>query len=73
MYFVLPVAGNDGVRNRKIMQNNTWLRDWCDQQNFGVFDHRSVFTTPSLTANKQRKRILAQELPGLAERALNSI
>lgn len=22
---VLPVAGNDGVRNRKIMQNNTWL------------------------------------------------
>lgn len=25
---VLPVAGNDGARNRKIMQNNTWLWDW---------------------------------------------
>lgn len=54
LYFVLPVAGNDGVRNRKIMQNNTWLRDWCDQQDFGVFDHRSVFTTPSLLATNKK-------------------
>lgn len=26
---VLIVTGNDGTRNRKIMQNNTWLWDWC--------------------------------------------
>jgi len=41
----LPVAGNDEGRNRKTQQINTWLRDWCHQQNFGFFDHELVYTT----------------------------
>lgn len=42
---VLPVAENDGARNRKIMQVNIWLQDWCYQQNFGIFDNELVYMT----------------------------
>lgn len=41
---VLPVAGNDGARNREVMQMNTWLQGWCKQQHFVVFDRESVYT-----------------------------
>lgn len=76
---VLPVAGNDGARNRKVMQMNTWLQDGCKQQHFVVFDHGSVYTTLSLLATsgvhlyQKGKGILAQDSAGLIERALNWI
>ena len=74
-----PVARNDEGRNRKSQQINTWLRAWCHLQNFGGFDHGSVYTTPGLLAtdgvhlSQRGKRIFAQELAGLIERALNYI
>ena len=74
---VLPVAGNDEGRNRKSQQINTWLQACCHQQNFGFFDHGSVYTTPGLLAtdgvhlSQRGKRIFAQELAGLIEKALN--
>ena len=75
---ILPVAGNDEGRNRKSQQINTWLRDWCQQKNFGFFGHGLVYMTPGLLAtdrvhlSQRGKRIFAQELAGLIiERALN--
>lgn len=49
---VLSFSWNEGVRNRKIMKSNMWLRDWCDQQNFGCFDHSSVYTPSLLSTNR---------------------
>ena len=75
--FKLPVARNDEGRNRKSQQISIWLRAWCHQQNFGFFDHGLVYTTPGLLAtdgvhlSQRGKRIFAQELAGLIERALN--
>lgn len=50
-----PICREWRERNRKIMKNNTWLRDWCDQQNFGGFDHRPVYTTPRLLSTNRKK------------------
>jgi len=56
---------------------NRWLRDWCYRWNFGFFDHGEVYIAPSLLAtdgvqlSQREKRVLAHELVGLTERALN--
>ena len=75
---ILPVAGNDEGRNRKTQQINTWLHDWCHQQNLGFFDHGLIYTTLGLLAtdrvhlSQRGKGIFVQELAGLMiERALN--
>ena len=74
---ILPVAGNGEGRNRKSQQINTWLRAWCNWQNFGFFDHGLVYMTPGLLVmdgvclSQRGKRIFAQELARLIERALN--
>ena len=74
---ILPVAENDEGRNRKSQQSNTWLRAQCHQQNLVFFHHGSVYTTLGLLAtggvhlSQRGKRIFAQELAGLIERALN--
>ena len=72
-----PVAGIDEGINRKSQQINSWLRDWCNEQNFGYFDHGLIYRTPGMLATggqsltKRGRRILGQELAGLIERALN--
>uniref|UniRef100_A0A8B9DT06 Uncharacterized protein n=1 Tax=Anser cygnoides TaxID=8845 RepID=A0A8B9DT06_ANSCY len=35
---VLPIGGID--TDKQTHHINTWLRDWCNQQNFRFFDHR---------------------------------
>ena len=71
------VAGKDTERNRKTHLINTWLRGWCHRRNFGFFDHGEVYTAPGLLVtdgvqlSHRGKRIMAHELAGLIERALN--
>jgi len=36
------VAGKSTEMNRKTHLVNRWLRDWCHQWNFGLFDHGEV-------------------------------
>ncbi|PKU34425.1 toll-interacting protein [Limosa lapponica baueri] len=45
-----PVAGIDEGINRKSQQMNSWLRDWCNQQDFGFFDHGLICRTPGMLA-----------------------
>jgi len=72
-----PVAGEDGGRNSRSQQINTWLQAWCHRQNLGFVDHGSVYMAPGLLAtdgvhlSQKGKRILAQELAELIDRALN--
>jgi len=74
---ILPIAGEDKGRNRKSQQINTWLQAWCHRQNLRFFDHGSVYMAPGLLAtdglhlSQKGKRILAQELAGFINRALN--
>jgi len=71
------VAGRDTERSRKTHLINTWLRGWCKHKNFGYFNHGMVYSAPGLMAvdgshlSQRGKWILAQELAGLVERALN--
>jgi len=72
-----PVVGRDVERHRQTKSINTWLRDWCHRHNFGFFDHGTTYTAPSLLESngnqlsQRGKRIFAQELAGLIDRALN--
>ncbi|KAM9663018.1 uncharacterized protein ACIBXB_016421 [Morphnus guianensis] len=74
---VPSVAGKYTERNRKTHLVNTWLRDCCHWWHFGFFDHGEVYTAPGLLAtdgvqlSQRGKRILAHEMAGLIERALN--
>jgi len=74
---LLPVVGRDVERHRQTQSINTWLRDWCHRHNFGFFDHGTTYTAPSLLASngdqlsQRGKRIFAQKLAGLIDRALN--
>jgi len=74
---ILPDAGNDEGTKRTTQQISTWLQAWCHWQSFGVFDHGSAYMAPGLLAtdrihlSQRGKRIFAQELAGLTERALN--
>ena len=70
------VAGRGTERTRKAHLINTWLRGWCQHRNVGFFDHGALYSAPGLMAadgslSLRGKRILAQELAGLVERALN--
>jgi len=71
------VAGKNTEWDRKTHLINRWLRDWCRQWNFSFFDHGEVYTAPGLLVtdgvqlSQRGKRILAHELVGLIERALN--
>jgi len=71
------VAGNSTERDRKTHLVSRWLRDWCHRWNFGFFDPGEVYTSQGLLAtdrvqlSRRGKRILAHELAGLIERALN--
>ncbi|XP_068521222.1 uncharacterized protein [Anas acuta] len=72
---VLPIGGIEA--ERCAVHINLWLRDWCDRQNFGFFDHGKVYATPGLMApdgkglSRRGVRIFGQELAGLIDRALN--
>ncbi|KFQ57597.1 hypothetical protein N334_03560, partial [Pelecanus crispus] len=74
---ILSVAGKNAERNRKTHLINRWLRGWSHQWNFGFFDHGEVYTALGLLAadgdqlSPKGKSILAHELVGLIERALN--
>jgi len=74
---ILSLAGNNSERGRKTHLINKWLRDWCHRWNFVFFDHGEVYTAPGLLVtdglqlSQRGKRILAHELAGLIERALN--
>ena len=63
--------------SRKTQALNEWLKGWCSHRNFGFFDHRAVYLAPGLMAvdrshlSLRGKWILAQELTGRVERALN--
>ena len=79
---ICSVAGRDSERSRKTLLINTWLRDWCNLKNFGFvffFDCEAVYSAPGLMSpngfhqSQREKQILAQELTGLIERALNSV
>jgi len=72
-----PTAGKDEGRNRKSQQINTWLQAWCQRQNLGFFHHGSVYMAAGMLAtdgvrlSQKGKRILAQYLARLIDRALN--
>jgi len=74
---LLPVVGRDVERHRQTQSINTWLRGWCHRHNFGFFDHGTTYTWASLLAwngdqlSQRGKRIFAQKLVGLIDRALN--
>lgn len=71
------VAGTSAETSRKSHLVNAWLRGWCKHKNFGFFDHGAVYWAPGLRSadgnclSPKGRRILAQELAGLVERALN--
>jgi len=71
------VAGKSTERGRKTHLFNSWLRDWCHRSNFDFFDHGEVYTASGLLVtggvqlSQRGKRILAHELVGFIERALN--
>ena len=44
----LPIAGSNV--DKKSRHVNPWLWDWCNRQNFGVFDPGKVYVTPGLPA-----------------------
>lgn len=49
VFFSVPlVAETNDERNRKAHIINKWLKDWCHQQNFGFFDHGTIFIAPQL-------------------------
>ena len=56
---------------------NSWLWDQCNWQNFVFVDHGKVYATLGLLApdgmrpSQRGRRIFAQELAGLIDRALN--
>ncbi|GAB0209002.1 hypothetical protein GRJ2_003365900 [Grus japonensis] len=74
---LLPVEGSNGGRNRRTQSINAWLCDWCQHHNFGFFDNGAAYTAPGLMnpdgihLSQRGKRIFAQELGGLIDRALN--
>jgi len=76
---ISSVAGKNIKRTRKTHLINRWLRDWCHCWNFGFFDHGEVYTAPGVLAtdgvqlSQRDQRILAHELAGLIERALNYV
>lgn len=63
-------------QSRKRQALNKWLKGWCCLRSFGFFDHGAVYSGPGLMAADgsrlppRGKQILAQEMAGLAERAL---
>ena len=71
------VAGTNTEMTRKSHLINAWLRGWCKRKHFGFFDHGAVYSAPGLRSadgnclSPKGRRILAQELAGLVERALN--
>lgn len=73
----IPVTSKGEEINRKSLQINVWLRDWCQRQGFGFFNHGLLYETPGLLVaggihqSQRGKRFLGQELAGLIDRALN--
>ncbi|KFP08496.1 hypothetical protein N300_08288, partial [Calypte anna] len=73
----IPPVRMGGEVYRKSLQVNEWLRDWCQRQGFGFFDHGMLYETPGLVMaggmhlSQRGKRLLGQDLAGLIERALN--
>ncbi|XP_042725317.1 uncharacterized protein LOC122178868 [Lagopus leucura] len=71
------VAGMNAEMTRKSHLINAWMRGWCKRKNFGFFDHGVVYSASGLRSadgnclSPKGRRILAQELAGLVERALN--
>ena len=71
------VAGRGKERTRKAHLINTWLRGWCHHRNFGFYDPGALYSAPGLLSadgfhlSLRGKRILAHELAGLIDRALN--
>jgi len=63
--------------DRKTQVMEKWLRGWRCHRNFGLFDQGAIYWAPGLMAagwchlSLRGKRILAQELAGLIETALN--
>ncbi|KAK4826058.1 hypothetical protein QYF61_004173 [Mycteria americana] len=74
---LLPFVGSDTRRNGGTQSINSWLRGWCHRHRFGFFDNGMAYTAPGLLASdgihlsQRGKRIFAQELAGLIDRALN--
>ncbi|KFV70255.1 hypothetical protein N307_10010, partial [Dryobates pubescens] len=74
---VPSVAGVYTERNRRNHIINNWHKGWCQQRNFGFFDHGATFTAPHLLGpdgvqlSRKGKRVLALELAGLIKRDLN--
>jgi len=38
-----PVTCASEARNRKIVQQNTWLKSWCRREGFRYLDHWDLF------------------------------
>ncbi|GAB0192579.1 hypothetical protein GRJ2_001723200 [Grus japonensis] len=73
----VPVEGSNVGRNRRTQSINTWLCGWCQRHNFEFFDNGTAYTAPGLMnsdrihLSQRGKRIFAQELARLIDRALN--
>ncbi|GAB0179972.1 hypothetical protein GRJ2_000462500 [Grus japonensis] len=71
------VKGSNVGRNRRTQSINAWLCGWCQRHNFGFFDNGAAYMAPGLMnpdgihLSQRGKRIFAQELAGLINRALN--
>ncbi|XP_068809548.1 uncharacterized protein [Struthio camelus] len=70
---ILPVRGKDGKRSRRVFQVNNWLRRWCWQQGFGVYEHgplseeRQLLGKDGIHLTKQGTRVFANRLASLAQ------
>ncbi|KGL90143.1 hypothetical protein N301_00086, partial [Charadrius vociferus] len=77
VFSIPPVEGVDEGINRRSQQINSWLRDWCIQQNFVFFGHGLIYRKPGMqgtggdSLTQRGRKILGQELAGFIYRALN--
>lgn len=49
VFSLIPsIAGRSLKGNRKTHMINKWLEGWCQELNFGCFDHGAVYMAPGL-------------------------
>ncbi|XP_065418071.1 uncharacterized protein LOC135974370 [Chrysemys picta bellii] len=74
---ILPVPREGQQRADRIVRINSWLREWCYKEGFGMYGHweafgdRQLFSRDGLHLSREGNRLLGGRLAHLIKRALN--